>query len=103
VFNVEKAVPFVSEEIEPFAAKVIGRMWARVEFAKKNGMKSDVYDACNRFWHALGGLEKLAVSIGSATHFSVSMNNHIMGSAKMIEKEIGINPMDKNLGPAWEW
>ena len=93
--EIETAFPIPSELVEPFAAMIVGRMWARCDEAKEKHGKASVphQEALNRFWWALSGLERLAISIQTATHFSIAMNNHISGSAAMIEKELGFNPM----------
>jgi hypothetical protein len=95
----EKPVPITSEMVEPFAAMFVGRMWARAEAAKKIG-RTEHYDALNHLWFGLHGLERIAIAISTATHFSIAMNNHITGIARMIQAEIGIDPMKE---PGWKW
>jgi hypothetical protein len=91
--------PIASEEIEPFAALIIGRMYARCEVEKSKG---ETYheDALRNFWYTLHGLEKIAVGIRTATHFSIAMNNQIRMVAHYIKSSIGVDPMT---APGWAW
>jgi hypothetical protein len=91
--------PIASEEIEPFAAMLVGRLFARCEYAKKSDPDSFEYH-CQNLWHGLGGLEKIAIAAHTATHFSIAMNSHIIFVANYIEEALGVDPM-KNKG--WEW
>jgi hypothetical protein len=90
--------PIPSEAIEPFAAMLIGRMFARCEAAKED--ESAHYHALNCLWYALHGLEKISIAVETATHFSIAMNNHILMVSKYIQAEIGIDPMNH---PEWKW
>lgn len=91
--------PIASEEVEPFAAMIVGRMFARCEAAKAKG---ETYheDAMRNFWYVLHGLEKIAVGIRTATHYSVAMNGHICAVARYIEEHAKVDPMT---APGWKW
>lgn len=97
--KVETAYPIASEEIEPFAAMFIGRMFARCTEAKAIG-QCEYERALGSFWYGLYGLERIAVAARTATHFSIAMNNHIVQIARYIESEIGIDPMTAD---GWRW
>jgi hypothetical protein len=87
-----EAVPIPSEDLEPFAAMLIGRMWARCETAK--GLGGYAYeDALDSLWWALTGLDRIATSVESAVHFTLAVQNHMMQVARLIEKETGRNPL----------
>lgn len=97
--QVDTAYPITSEEIEPFAALFIGRMFARCMEAKAKG-EAEFESSLNTLWYGLHGLEKIAIAASTATHFTVSMNNHIAMVARFIKAEIGVDPMT---APGWEW
>lgn len=95
--------PIHSEEIEPFAAMWIGRMFARCEHVKENSSAYDpyaYYDALHNLWYGLYGLERIAISSKTATHFSVAMNNHIVFISGYIKDELGLDPTTE---PGWKW
>lgn len=89
--------PISSEQIEPFAAMLIGRLFARCEHAKANDPDRMHYH-CENLWFGIHGLEKIAIAAQTATHFSIAMNNHINFIADYIEREIGIDPVKE-----WKW
>lgn len=91
--------PIASEEVEPFAAMIIGRMFARCEAAKAQG---ETYheDAMRNFWYVLHGLEKIAVGIRTATHYSIGMNTHINFVVQYIKEHAKIDPTTE---PGWKW
>lgn len=94
-----------SEDVEPFAAMLVGRMWARVEEAK--GDEHNVYSACMSFWWAVTGLEKIAIAVRSglphdnvdAIHFSIASSNHMSMAATLIKNLIGEDPTTER---AWK-
>lgn len=89
---VEELVPIPSEALEPFAASLIGRMWARCEVAKTLG-PHEYEDALEGLWWAAKGLDKIATAVGSAVHFSLACGNHLRQIADLIEQETGRNPI----------
>lgn len=91
--------PIKSEEVEPFAAMVVGRLFARCQAAKEKGPTYHE-DALMSLWYTLHGLEKIAVGVRTATHFSLAMNNHISMIARHIKSETGIDP---DTHPDWKW
>jgi hypothetical protein len=93
-----EAYPICSEECEPFAAMAIGRMWARAQNVKQD---ADLYaEAMRCFWWTIVQLDRLSILFGTATHFSIAMNNHRGQVTQMIKKDFGINPEDE---PSWKW
>lgn len=92
----KNAVPIHSEEIEPFAALLVGRLWKRCEVAKETADGVDLESACLSFWFGLRGLEKIAIAASTATHFSIAMNNEHQRVASYIESVLGVNPIDAN-------
>lgn len=92
--DIEKAVPFASEEIEPFAAMYIGRMFARCEAARKTGEPTLLRNACCSMWWGLNGLQHIATAVSTATHFTIALSNHQRQIADYIKEHTGID--------AWE-
>lgn len=93
------AHPFVSEEIEPIAAKVVGRLFARYDWAKKHA-PDEAEGALNSLWWAVNALNSLSVAIGTATHFSIATNNEVIRVAALIRAELDIDPYE---APMWKW
>lgn len=79
---------FYSEEVEPFAAMVIGRFFAICEQAKDD---HEIMRACERFWWAANALNKLA-TVGDAVHFKLAMSNLMTMVADYIEERTGARP-----------
>lgn len=94
------SIPITSEMIEPFAAMLIGRLYARVEEAKKSGNPNAIESAYSHLWWGAHGLEKIAIAAVTATHFSLASSNHICGIARMIQKDLGIDPMTHHMWKA---
>lgn len=91
--------PIHSEEIEPVAALLIGRLFVRCETAKTNN-PNDHFSALQDLWFGLHGLESIAIAARTATHFSLTLNDHINVVARYIEEETGIDP---TTAPDWKW
>lgn len=89
-----------SEMIEPFAAMLIGRLFARVTAAKENGNPNAIEMAYSQLWWGVHGLENIAVAVSTASHFSIANGNHIRGIARMIEADLGIDPMTHHMWKA---
>ena len=99
----EIVYPIHSEEIEPFAAMWIGRMFGRCQHAKENPVENNPWayeDALRNLWYGLYGLERISIASQTATHFSVAMNSHIMFISRYIKDELGIDPTTE---PGWKW
>ncbi|RWN60179.1 hypothetical protein [Mesorhizobium sp.] len=92
--DIEKAVPFISEEVEPFAALYIGKMFARCEQARKSGDTSMMHDMCCSMWWGLNGLQHVAVAISTAVHFTIALSNHQRQIAEYIKEHTGIDPWE---------
>lgn len=90
----ETVVPIASETLEPFAAMLLGLLWARVEAANPN----DVEDACGGLWMAMRGLQKIGIGVGTATHFSIAVMNEQSKVADLIKSKIGVDPIFE-----WKW
>ncbi len=69
------AYPITSEMINPFAAMILGRLFARCEEARKTGDRHRMEDACSHLWYAMKGLNKIAIGVETATYFSVAVMN----------------------------
>lgn len=88
----------VSEEIEPFAAMIMGRLFARCEAVKDEPHKLET--ACGALLYAAIGLHKIAIAIRvgveryndpQGLHFSIaSMNN--LRLARDHVRAYGFNP-----------
>lgn len=90
--------PIVSEECEPFAAMIIGKLYARATAVKDD--RDEYAEGMRRLWWAVVQLDRLAILADTALHFSLAMGNHRGGVRKMIETEFGIDPEDE---PTWQW
>ena len=100
------AIP--SEAIEPFAAMLIGRMWARCEAVKTD---RDALEAqCMNFWWVVRGLNKIAVAITcgrscpgvpehDGVHFSIAAGNEQSRVRDYIMHALGI---DRENWDEWE-
>ena len=87
---------FMSEELEPFAALVMGRMFARVQWAQEHEDEWGVESECANMWWAAKGLERLAVAIGGsrgAVHFSLASSNNMSACADVIESITEVRPI----------
>ncbi len=86
----------ISEEIEPTFARIVGAMFARCEAAEG---EDALYFACNSFWWALQGMEKIAIAVrnpakdADCLHLSIATSNHIRMASDYIKGKIGIDPL----------
>ena len=86
---------FISEELEPVAALIMGRMWARVVWEQEHGNEMTLANECDTIWYAAQAIEKLAVATGcgrGAVHFSLASSNNVRHCADLIEHVIGVRP-----------
>lgn len=98
--TIAKDFPIVSEECEPFAARMIGVMWARCQSAKNEG-DTDVYiDGLRHLWMMTQCLSRIAILASTATHFSIAINNHMGMISQFVLKEVGIDPYQD---PTFKW
>lgn len=94
-----------SEELEPFAAKIIGNLFARCEAAAD---PHELYDACQKFWGAANALDRLAGCLrtndGSTDglHFVLAASNNVSKVSTYIKSKIGVEPLFSK-DPAWTW
>lgn len=88
-----------SEELEPTAALVVGRLFARFQAARTLSEKETTL---NNLWWAVNALSSLAVAVGTAPHFSIASANHIGWTADLIQRELGIDPMSDQ-SPLWKF
>ncbi len=85
---------FTSEELEPFAAMVVGRFFARCEWEKEHGDKFSLEDACDNFQHAANALSSLSIATNMgawddpnrAVHFSIASMNEVQRVSRYIEE-----------------
>lgn len=95
---------FISEELEPMAAMIVGRFFARVEWEKEHGNNDwALEDECQHFWYAMEALNMLSITTNygekRATHFSLAVGNEMQRVAGYIESVIGVNPIKAK----WGW
>lgn len=94
-----------SEDIEPFCAMIIGRLWKRISHEIDNG-ESYMQDyrlrtLCNSLWHAVAGLRKVIAAISNngdydhpgPVHASLAISNEIRAIEKMLVN-VNIKHMD---------
>lgn len=86
-----------SEEVEPTAAMIVGRLFARCQAATDHHEK---YDAYAHLWWAVNALNSLSVAIKTATHFSLAANNHVSFVRTLVIKELGLDPDEH---PMWKF
>lgn len=96
---VKTNIDIPSEAIEPFAAMLVGRLFARVTEAKNIGDINAVELAYANLWWGVHGLEKIAIAVSTATHFSIAASNHIRFVAEMVRKDLGVDPFTH---PMWK-
>lgn len=88
---------FISEQLNPFAAMLVGQFFSRVEWEKEHGTKHSLEDECQHFWFALDGLVKIGIATNhgdkGATHFSIAVMNETQRVADYIESVLGRCPI----------
>lgn len=92
-----KVAPIYSEEIEPTAAMIVGRLFARCQAAQDDSEKEHAYAS---LWWAVNALNSLSVAVESATHFSIAANNEVSRVRQLIEHEFGFDP---DTHPQWKF
>lgn len=88
---------FVSEELEPFAAMIMGRLLARVRWAQEYKDSIVTSNYCADLWYAAIALNKLSIVTHGAIHFSLAAMNNLTRTANMIEGITGIRPTDNGV------
>jgi hypothetical protein len=94
----------VSEDIEPTFARVIGVMFKRCEEAQG---EHALYAACNRFWWAANGINKITIAVrdghhdADCVHASLAAGNELRRIADYIRHRIGIDPLTEK-HPDWD-
>lgn len=102
----------VSEAIEPTAAYLVGRWFAKCEKARKRrdelqkkresgqhltwqeSLEADsFYSECRNFWWGIKALNRVSIACQEAIHFSLACGNVMMDVSKYIEEHLGIDPM----------
>ena len=91
-----KAYPIDSDEVEPVAALIFGRLFMRCKVAPNHEAKKDAYA---HLWWGINAMASLAGAIQTAEHLSVSCDAHIRSVAAIIVREFGIDPMTH---PDWK-
>lgn len=86
-----------SEEVEPTAAMIVGRLFARCQAAEDYFEKESAYA---NLWWAVNALNSLSVAIRTATHFSLAANNHVSFVRQLVIKELDIDPDEH---PMWKF
>lgn len=86
----EAKFPIISEEIEPTAAMLIGRMFARCEAVPKDSIEFEHH--CQSLWWVIIGLFKISIGVSTALHFSLACNAHRGMVRDYIMKHIGCDP-----------
>ena len=77
------------EAIEPTAAYLVSRWWAKCESAPD---EIALKDACQTYWFGVRTLSRLSCLTPEARHFGVVMTNEVRRAAHYIEEKIGLNP-----------
>lgn len=90
--------PVISEDCEPFAAMMIGKMFARAQACKDD--RDEYAEGMRRLWWTVVQLDRLAILADTALHFSLAMSNHRGGVRQSIQNDFGIDPEDE---PTWQW
>jgi hypothetical protein len=88
--------PIASEEIEPTFAMITGRLFARCEAVKDD--RSQLETACMNLWWALDGMNKITIGVGTATHASLAVMNHMRDVGRYIRERLGVDPWEH---PMW--
>lgn len=111
--NETELVKFNSEELEPFAARLIGKWFNRCQKALK--VRDDIvakckaekrpltfyesldtekfWSECSNMWFGLKGLTKVSIACKGATHFQIALSNEQSKISNYIEKYLGFNPI----------
>jgi hypothetical protein len=95
----EKPYPIISETLEPTAAFLIGRMFARFQEAKKTGDRHHIESALMRMWWVVKGLNEIAIGVSTATHFTIAASNDMRRVAVLIDEELDVDPFND---PMWK-
>jgi len=101
----------VSEAVEPTAAYLVGRWYAKCEKARKReaelkkkreageilnwreSLEADAfYSECQNFWWGVRALNRVSIACKEAVHFSIACGNVMRDVANYIEKYLGIDP-----------
>lgn len=83
---------FVSEELEPTFALIVGRLWARVQWEIDNGDEITLRNELESFWWGIQALEKLVIVCRGALHCSLATSNTVSQAQDLIEKLTGHRP-----------
>lgn len=87
----EQRHPVVSEDLEPFAAYLLGVLGMRVMAAHQTN-DPDLDGYCMRLWWGLRGLREIGIAVGNVPHFSVCTSNEEQRAAALITALIGVDP-----------
>ena len=91
---------FYSEELEPFAALVTGRFFARVMWEKEHGDTLSVQRECDTMWYAVQALDRLSIATDhgedGAIHFALAAGNNVTACADIIESITGVRPEESD-------
>ena len=113
-YTSDKEMPiFVSEELEPFAARCLGRWFVRCEVARK--VKEDIQEKCkaeqremtfyeyldsekffrecSKMWWGLAAINRISIVTEGAVHFSIACSNEQRRVSKYIRKYLGFCPI----------
>lgn len=87
-----------SEEMNPFGAMIVGRLFARVTEAKKTGDSLDLEAAYAELWYGVKALNRLSIAVKTATHFSIAAGNHLRQVRELCIADTGLDPEKQ-----WAW
>lgn len=87
-----------SEEMNPFGAMIVGRLFARVTSAKQIGDAILLEHAYAELWYGVKALNRLAIAVKTATHFSIAAGNHLRDVRELCIADTGLDPEKQ-----WAW
>lgn len=90
--------PIMSEEFEPFAMMMIGKMFARAEAVKDD--EEARYEALRSLWWTMKELNRLTILASTTTYSSIAIMNRMRVTRSLIEAELKI---DVDNEPGWKW
>jgi len=102
-----------SESIEPVFAQIIGKHWKQFSIAKENNDTYRMKDVLFYWWMSVRSMHNLVwatrcvdrveESKRDLAHAMVVVDKHMINIARLIEEELGQNPLDKDGLKELDW